>query len=65
MATDPKSEIGYVSGNPQASRPHKVKATIATIPVATESFQGTVNHQGKIELPLFINICINNMQIIL
>ncbi|KAJ8313334.1 hypothetical protein KUTeg_009120 [Tegillarca granosa] len=38
LSTESKSEIGYVSGTNQ-SRPHKVKATIAMIPVATESLQ--------------------------
>ncbi|KAK3107505.1 hypothetical protein FSP39_016100 [Pinctada imbricata] len=47
MATESKSEIGYVSGNPQSLRPHKVKATIATIPVATESFQATIQQQAQ------------------
>lgn len=45
-ATSEKSDIGYVSGNNQNARPLKVKATIANIPVATESFPSTPTSQG-------------------
>ncbi|XP_052060621.1 protein capicua homolog isoform X1 [Mytilus californianus] len=39
MTTEAKGDIGYISGGNQKS--HKIKATIATIPVATESLQVT------------------------
>uniref|UniRef100_A0A8W8KR95 HMG box domain-containing protein n=1 Tax=Magallana gigas TaxID=29159 RepID=A0A8W8KR95_MAGGI len=44
--TTEKSDIGYVSGNNQNARPLKVKAAIANIPVATESFPSTPTSQG-------------------
>lgn len=45
--TTEKSDIGYVSGNNQNARPLKVKAAIANIPVATESFPSTPTSQGR------------------
>ncbi|XP_056013181.1 protein capicua homolog isoform X5 [Ostrea edulis] len=44
--TTEKNDIGYVSGNNQNARPLKVKATIANIPVATESFPTSSTSQG-------------------
>ncbi|XP_061164260.1 protein capicua homolog isoform X1 [Saccostrea echinata] len=46
VTTTEKSDIGFVSGNNQNARPLKVKATIANIPVATESFPSTPTPQG-------------------
>lgn len=39
MATDTKGEIGYITSSNLQPKPQKVKATIANIPVATESMQ--------------------------
>ena len=39
MASDMKGEIGYITSLNLQPRPQKVKATIANIPVATESLQ--------------------------
>ena len=51
---DGRSEIGFVSGNTLQQKPLKVKATVANIPVATESLQRTSTPPGerigKIEL---------------
>lgn len=44
MTTEAKGDIGYISGGNQKS--HKIKATIATIPVATESLQVTTTIPG-------------------
>jgi hypothetical protein len=44
LTTETKGDIGYISGGNQKS--HKVKATIATIPVATESLQVTTTVSG-------------------
>ncbi|KAL5020008.1 hypothetical protein ScPMuIL_002900 [Solemya velum] len=41
MTSDPKGDIGYITSTNQTCKPVKVKATIANIPVATESLQLT------------------------
>lgn len=48
--TTEKNDIGYVSGNNQNARPLKVKATIANIPVATESFPTSSTSQGELQI---------------
>ncbi len=49
VTPDRKGEIGYISGAniAQQTRPLKVKATTANIPVATESLQKTILSAGK------------------
>ena len=39
MTTDAKGDIGYISNPNAPPKPVKVKATLATIPVGTESLQ--------------------------
>ncbi|KAK3597989.1 hypothetical protein CHS0354_042342 [Potamilus streckersoni] len=39
MATDAKGDIGYITSSNLQPKPQKIKATIANIPVATESLQ--------------------------
>ncbi|XP_046344637.2 protein capicua homolog isoform X3 [Haliotis rufescens] len=45
--TDGKGEIGYISNPNFQTRPTKVKATLASIPVATESLQRPPVSQGR------------------
>ena len=45
--SDGKGEIGYISSPNVSTKPTKVKATTASIPVGTESMQRISSTQGE------------------
>jgi hypothetical protein len=48
MASEMKGEIGYITSQNLQPKPQKVKATIANIPVGTESLQKFNTLPGKL-----------------